>query len=341
VAFPGLLGHPAAVPPRVRLSENELIARYFAPLAGEGALGLRDDTACLMPRPGWDLVLTVDALVETVHFLPEDAPGSVAHKALAVNVSDLAAKGADPVGFLLALSLPPGWTADWLGAFAKGLGRASRAFGCPLLGGDTVKANGALTLSVTALGETPAGRLVRRTAAQPGDVLCVSGTIGDGALGLMLRRDPPWARELDERQRSFLADRYLHPQPRLSLARAVRAYASAAMDVSDGLVGDLTKMMRGGGVSAVVDLEAVPLSDAAQAALAAEASLRGTILTGGDDYEILCAVPERRLPAFREAASRAGVPLTRIGRVVEGSTPPVFRLFGEEQRFAAGSYSHF
>ena len=162
-----------------RPSEDSLIARFFAPIAGEGALGLRDDAARLSPRPGHDLVLTVDALVEGVHFLPDDAPGSVARKALGVNVSDLAAKGAEPAGFLLSLALPEAWTESWLADFAAGLGEASRDFSCPLLGGDTVRARGPLTLSVTAVGEVPAGGMVQRTTARAGDVVCVTGTIGD------------------------------------------------------------------------------------------------------------------------------------------------------------------
>src|SRR4051812_27192471 len=203
--------------PSSRPSEDELIARFFAPLAGAGGLGLADDAALLRPRADYDLVLTVDAVVGGVHFFGGDPPASIARKALAVNLSDLAAKGAHPIGFLLTLALPEDWTEAWLGGFAEGLGEAARALGCPLLGGDTVRANGALSLSVTALGETPSGRMVRRGAAQPGDRLCVTGTIGDAALGLALRLDPPpdFAARLSAEQRDFLFDRYLHPQPRL------------------------------------------------------------------------------------------------------------------------------
>ncbi|MET0429274.1 MAG: thiamine-phosphate kinase, partial [Microvirga sp.] len=201
-----------------RPGEVDLIARYFAPIADPAGLGLKDDAACLAPTPGHDLVVTVDALVEGVHFLPGDPPGSVARKALGVNVSDLAAKGSEPRGFLLALALPDGWTTDWLSAFADGLGRAARDFGCPLLGGDTVRAAGPLTLSVTALGEVPRGRMVRRTNARPGDAICVTGTIGDAALGLDLRGSPAWAGALSAEHRAILADRYLHPRPRHGLA---------------------------------------------------------------------------------------------------------------------------
>jgi thiamine-monophosphate kinase len=323
-----------------RPSEERLIAHYFAPIAGEGGLGLLDDAARLAPRPGHDLVLTTDALVQDIHFL-DDPPGSIARKALGVNVSDLAAKGADPVGFLLSLALPPGWTEPWLASFAEGLGEAAREWRCPLLGGDTVRASGGLTLSVTALGEVPSGRMVHRMSARPGDLVCITGTIGDGALGLLLRREPAWAPALSLRHRTHLADRYLHPQPRVALVPVLREHASAAMDVSDGLAGDLAKMMRASGTTATVILEHVPLSEAAKVAVAVEPALMDRVLTGGDDYEILCTVPEERLDKFQREAQEVGVPLHVIGRVLEGTGLPVFRQGGVERRFEAGSFSHF
>jgi len=327
--------------PPGRPSEDSLIARFFAPLAGEGGLGLRDDAACLSPMLGHDLVLTADALVETVHFLPGDPPGSVARKALGVNVSDLAAKGADPAGFLLSLALPDDWTEAWLADFAAGLGDAARDFSCPLLGGDTVKARGALTLSVTAVGQVPAGRMVRRTTARDGDALCVTGTIGDAALGLRLRSAPAWTEGLSVDEKACLSDRYLHPQPRHRFAAALRAHAGAAMDVSDGLAGDLAKMMRASGVTAEVEVEQVPLSPAARKAVGADPGVIDLALTGGDDYEILCAVPQKSLDSLLKEADSVGVALSVIGRVVAGDSLPLFRRQGSERRFHAGSYSHF
>jgi thiamine-monophosphate kinase len=324
-----------------RPSEDSLIARFFAPIAGEGALGLKDDAACLTPKPGHDLILTTDALVERVHFLPEDAPGSIARKALGVNVSDLAAKGADPAGFLLSLALPDGWTESWLADFAAGLGEASRDFACPLLGGDTVKARGPLTLSVTAVGQVPAGRMVQRTTAQVGDLICVTGTIGDAALGLRLRSAPAWGESLSPDEKSHLADRYLHPQPRHQLAVALRDHASAAMDVSDGLAGDLAKMMKASGVSALVEADQVPLSAAVAKAVQASTDLLDLALTGGDDYEILCTVPQKSLDSFRQEADSIGISLSVIGRVVSGHDRPVFRMNGLERRYDVGSYQHF
>ncbi|HEX8662595.1 MAG TPA: thiamine-phosphate kinase [Beijerinckiaceae bacterium] len=324
-----------------RPGEDELIARYFAPIAGEGALGLKDDAALVRPRPGHDLVVTADAIVAGVHFFPDDPAASVAVKALGVNVSDLAAKGATPAGFVLTLTLPQDWTETWLVAFCEGLGEASRAFACPLLGGDTVRGP-ALALSITAFGEVPEGRMVRRTTARPSDRLCVSGTIGDGALGLALRGGAPsWAAALSGDERAFLIDRYLHPRPRIALAPALLAHASAAMDVSDGLAGDLAKMMRASGTAAAVEADSIPLSPAARAALAADPSLFDRLVTGGDDYEVLAAVPPERLETFLKASVEAGVATSAIGTVTEGQGPPVFRRGGTERRYAQGSYSHF
>ncbi|WP_230531930.1 thiamine-phosphate kinase [Microvirga roseola] len=324
-----------------RLGEDSLIARFFAPLAGEGGLGLLDDAASFSPKPGHDLILTTDALVETVHFLPGDPPGSIARKALGVNVSDLAAKGADPAGFLLSLALPENWTEEWLAGFAAGLGEAARDFSCPLLGGDTVKAKGALTLSVTAIGELPKGHMVHRMDAKAGDVICVTGTIGDSALGLTLRSSPAWTASLLPGDGAFLADRYLNPQPRHRLAKAVRTHARAAMDVSDGLAGDLAKMMRASGVTAIVEIGQVPLSAAARRAVEADPTLVDRVLTGGDDYEILCTVPEKNLDSFLKEADSVGITLSVIGRVLEGHERPVFRMEGIERRYDVGSYSHF
>jgi thiamine-monophosphate kinase len=325
-----------------RPSEEELIARYFAPLAGEGGLALKDDAGLLRPRAGHDVVLTADAVVAGVHFFAADPPASVAHKALAVNVSDLAAKGAAPAGFLLTLTLPENWTEAWLVAFCEGLGQAARAFDCPLLGGDTVRGPGH-AISIAALGEVPSGRMVRRTSARPGDRICVSGTIGDATLGLALRGRPglPWAAALSEPERALLWDRYLHPQPRTALANALLEYASAAMDISDGLAGDLAKMMRASGATAMVEAERVPLSPAARSALAAEPALLDAVLTGGDDYEILATVASERLDGFLSASAQAGVTTTAIGTVTEGQGLPVFRHGEMERRYERGSYSHF
>ncbi|AWB22107.1 thiamine-phosphate kinase [Methylobacterium currus] len=327
-----------------RPTEDELIARYFAPLAGAGGLGLRDDAALLTPSPGHDLVLTTDAVVAGVHYFADDPPASIACKALGVNLSDLAAKGAEPRGFLLTLALSDDWDEAWLAEFCTGLSEAAALASCPLLGGDTVRAAGPTLLGITALGEVPSGTMVRRSTARIGDRLLVSGSIGDAALGLKLRQKPaaPWGAALSFPVRAALIDRYLHPQARLALAPALRAHARAAMDVSDGLVGDLAKMMRVAGLSAEIEIETIPLSDATRAALAVKPKFLETALTGGDDYEILCAADPAEVPALREAAERAGVPLAEIGTVTEGGGPPVFRAAdGAVRHFRTGSFSHF
>ncbi len=323
-----------------RLSEDELIARFFAPAAGPAALGLKDDAACLTPPAGCDLVLTCDALVAGVHFFADDPPASIARKALRVNLSDLAAKGARPLGFLLSLALASDWTEAWLAAFAAALGDDGAAYGCPLAGGDTVRTPGPLTLSIAAFGAVPSGRMAARTGVRPGDRLYVTGTIGDAAIGLRLRqgRGP----DLPPTEREFLVDRYLEPQPRVALAPAMAAYANGGMDVSDGLVGDLTKMLRVSGASARVEVDHLPLSRAAEAAIAADPDLMAVALTGGDDYEVIASVPPENTAAFEAAAAAAGVPVAGLGEALEGNDPPRFvARDGQTLTFAHGSYSHF
>ena len=323
-----------------RPGEDDLIARFFAPIAGPAGLGLKDDAALLTPPEGSDLVLTVDALVGGVHFFSEDPPGAIAKKALRVNLSDLAAKGARPLGFLLALALPPDWNADWLEAFAAGLGEDGAVFDCPLLGGDTVKTPGPLTLSVTAFGAVKRGRMAARTGVRPGDRIYVSGTIGDAALGLMHRLNK--APHAASKHKEFLLDRYLLPRPRLALAPAMSSHASGGMDVSDGFVGDLTKMLRASGVSARIDLARLPLSEAAEAAVAADPGLFAIAATGGDDYELLAAVAPGEAAAFEAAARAAGVAVTSVGEALEGTAPPLFLgRDGQPAIFARGSFSHF
>lgn len=326
-----------------RPGEDELIARYLAPLAGPGGLGLKDDAALFAPPPGREIVVTVDAIVEGVHFLAADPPGSVAAKALGVNLSDLAAKGADPLGFLLTLFLPAVWTESWLAAFCDGLGEVAAAGGCPLIGGDTVRAAGPLALSVTAIGTVPEGRMVRRTTARPGELLCVSGTIGDAVLGLALlgEPEPSWAKAPGPDQRAFLEERYRRPRPRSGLAEALRDLAGAAMDVSDGLAGDLAKLLRAGGVTATCHLDAVPYSEAGQMVLRAEPALRDRLVTGGDDYEILFTLASDRWSQMRDRAAAAGIPVSVIGEVRAGLEPPIFLEGDRPHALSSLSFQHF
>jgi len=323
--------------------EDSLIARYFKPLATDpGAFNLDDDAAMLKGQGG-DIVVTTDAIVEGVHFLPDDPPDTVARKALRVNLSDLAAKGAAPAGFVLTLALRSPDDA-WLAPFACALGEDATLFQCPLLGGDTVATPGPLMISITAFGRVPSGRVVRRRGAGVGDRVVVSGTIGDAALGLELLKAGPAAAGLagDAAAREMLIGRYRIPQPRTALALAVRDYASAAMDVSDGLAGDLAKLCAASGVSAAVDAARIPLSAAARALMDRGVAGIDSIVSGGDDYEILCAIPENRLEAFEHAAALAGVAVRSIGTIIAGSAVPSFiDAQGREIAFKRLSYSHF
>ena len=322
--------------------EDSLIARYFRPLATDpGAFQLDDDAAALKAH-GDDIVVTTDAIVEGVHFLPDDPPDTIARKALRVNLSDLAAKGATPAGFVLTLALR---NADegWLQPFASALGEDAAQFGCPLLGGDTVSTPGPLMISVTAFGRVPAGKMVHRSGARPGERLMVTGTIGDAALGLaVLKGGKVHAAASDAAAREMLVGRYRVPQPRVGLAEIVREHASAAMDVSDGLAGDLTKLCGVSGVSAAIDLASIPLSDAARDLVERGVVALEALIAGGDDYELLCAIPEDRVEAFAAAAESVGIAVSSIGTVVAGTSAPKFiDEQGREVALERLSYSHF
>jgi thiamine-monophosphate kinase len=323
--------------------EDSLIARYFKPLATDpGAFGLVDDAA-IISADGDDIVVKTDAIVEGVHYLPSDPPDTVARKALRVNLSDLAAKGAVPAGFVLTLALRQ---ADdvWLSAFARGLGEDAAAFGCPLLGGDTVSTPGPVMISIAAWGRVPKGRMVHRFGAKSGDRVLVTGTIGDAVLGLDILKGGPAAAALagDPAARDGLIHRYRVPQPRNALAKVVRDFATASMDVSDGLAGDLAKLCAASQVSADVELSRIPTSSAVRQLFACGAATMEKLISGGDDYEILCTVPESRCDAFAAEAGRAGVPVTAIGTIADGAGRPRFLdLQGREIALKRLSFSHF
>ncbi len=310
--------------------EFSIIGRYFRPLAGEGALDLADDAAVLTPPPGRELVLAADAIVGGVHFLADDPPDLVARKLLRTNLSDLAAMGAEPLGYLLTVSVPRATPDAWFSAFAAGLAQDQAEFGVTLLGGDTTSTPGPVSLSLTIAGTVAAGHALRRAGARPGDEIWVSGTIGDGALGLLAARgeiaDPD----------GFLAGRYRLPQPRLALGARLHGIAGAAMDVSDGLVQDLGHLCRAGDLGAEIVAEDLPLSVAAR-----KADRLSLCLTGGDDYELLLAVPPERAPALREAAALALTEVTRIGRFVAGEPAVrVLRADGRDLPLAGVGWSH-
>jgi len=327
----------AGSPPRP--GEFTLIDRYFRPLATHpGALGLADDAALLRPEPGEEWVVTNDMLVESIHFLDDD-PASLAAKALRVNLSDLAAKGARPAGYFLALGLTDRCDEAWVAGFAKGLADDQARYGAVLLGGDTVRTGDRITLSITAMGRLPAGTMVHRHGARPGDILVVTGTLGDAALGVRLRLGIIGDGGLPH---AHLLDRYLHPQPRVTLAPAIRRHATAAMDVSDGLVGDFAHICAASGVTGEISSPLVPMSAEAAAFIRRDPALLQVILGGGDDYEILATVPPDRLAAFTAEAAEAGAPVTAIGRVLAGSGRPVVRLAdGTPMAIEKPSWTHF
>lgn len=327
------------------MGEDELIQTTFAPLASSfaGALGLKDDCALLTPSPGEDLVLTTDAVAEGVHFFAGDAAADIAWKALAVNVSDLVAKGARPLVYLLSLAFPERPERGWLDGFTQGLAEAQSAFGIVLAGGDTDRRPGPVSITVTAIGSVSSGRMVRRSTARAGDVLFLSGTLGDSALGLMLRADPERraGMGLDEARTQELIARYLRPAPRLALAPHLVRFATAAMDVSDGLVKDCGRLARASGLGATLDGALLPFSDPALAALAREPALIETVLTGGDDYEVLAAVAPERASDFRAAAAGSGVAVTEIGRLVEGAGVVVTGADGRPVKVGRDGWDHF
>lgn len=323
------------------MREFEIIARYFAPLASDTAcaFGLRDDAALLPRRPDHDQVATVDAIVEGVHFLMDDPPGLVARKLLRVNLSDLAAKGAEPAHYLLVTAFRKGTDTDYISAFAEGLARDQETFGVSLLGGDTVATPGPATFSLTAFGHVPRGGIIRRAGARPGDILYVSGTIGDALLGLRVLRGG--LTFTDEKQREYAVSRYRLPQPRCALGVALRELASACLDISDGLVADAGHMAEASGVACVIEAEAVPLSPAGYAALREGSVAPADLLTAGDDYELLCAVKPENAARLENAAALTGTDLTRIGRVEQGEGVSLLDEAGEAVPLAQSGYEHF
>ena len=327
-------------------SEEDIVQGYLAPLAADfpGALGLADDCAVIAPTPGHELVLKTDPIVAGLHFLPDDPPESIAWKALAVNVSDLAAKGAAPRAYLMALAFPATPEPAWMARFAQGLGEAQRAFSIHLAGGDTDRRAGPLTISITVLGEVPIGCMIPRGGARPGDALVVSGTLGSAAHGLALAQNPALARTWgladDEAQR--LVTRYRRPEPRLALRAALRGFAHAAMDLSDGLAKDLGRMCRASGLAARVRLADLPLDPAVQRIVTAEPGRWAGVVAGGDDYEVLAAVPPESVEPMRAAAAKASVPLTPIGTVQAGpATVRIENLDGSPLALTRAGWDHF
>ena len=323
-----------------RRGEFDLIAQVFAPLAigAPGAFALGDDAATVATAPGHELVVTTDAMVRGVHFDQRTAPADVGRKLLRVNLSDLAAKGAEPLAYVLTTAWSPDVTQEWIEGFASGLKEDQAAFGIHLVGGDTVAAPTDLILSVTIFGQVPSGTMVRRAGARAGDDIYVSGTVGDACLGLQVAEG---TLALPPEHEKALRERLDCPTPRVELGRALRGVAHAAIDVSDGLVGDLDHVCEQSHLGADVRLGQVPLSVSARLALAKVPGEDKRMLTFGDDYELLFTAAAADRARIDQIAATTGVPVTRIGVMRPGQGVRVLDAAGVELRFETLGYRHF
>jgi thiamine-monophosphate kinase len=321
------------------LGEFERIQRFFAPLAGPGALGLLDDAALLDCGAGRRLVVTADAIVAGVHYFPDDPPELVARKLLRVNLSDLAAMGATPRHYMLTTALPSDFGPEWLARFADGLGEDQRRFGIDLLGGDSVGTTGPAVLSLTAIGDIAAGKEIRRSGAKPGDSVWVSGMIGDAYLGLrVLKGEHP---ELAPDHRDYLIRRFRIPDPRIELGPRLSGIANAMIDVSDGLLADLGHICETSKTAAVIELGALPLSPAARVIVDGDPVIRSRLAAGGDDYELLFTAPAEAEDSVAALSSKLGLPITMIGKIVPGTGLRLIDAEGRAVPLTHTGYRHF
>lgn len=322
--------------------EFDLIARYFAPLAADapGAFGLINDAALLPDFPGRSLVMTADSLASGVHFRPDDPADLVAKKCLRVNLSDLAAMGAKPLGYLLTLALPRGGDEDWVRGFAAGLAEDQAAFGLLLYGGDTVVTDGPALITVTAFGTTPEGEALERGTARAGDLIYVSGSLGDAALGLAVFNG--LLPDLEEQAAERLRTRYHLPQPRMALGQRLltEELASAAMDVSDGLVADLGHITGVSGLGAEIRAADLPLSSAVASVMELRPELSASVLGGGDDYELLFTVGPERQNDIARLALDLDLPLTCIGKMQLGEGVTVIGPDGKVVEVEKTGWNH-
>ena len=324
---------------REPVDEFERIRRFFAPLAGPGGLDLLDDAALVDCRAGRRLVVTADAIVEGVHYLPVDPPELVARKLLRVNLSDLAAMGARPLHYLLTTALPAVHGADWVAAFVRGLAEDQRRFQVSLLGGDSVATPGPAALSLTAIGEVTAGMEIRRSGALVDDLVWVSGTIGDAHLGLAVLRGA--YSQLAPEHRAGLIGRFRIPEPRVELGPRLAGLAHAMIDVSDGLLADLGHICETSNVAARIEVETLPLSPAAKEVVDQRMDSRVSLAAGGDDYELLFTAPASATKAIEELSSVLGLPVTRIGLIERGKGVRLVDSEGRAIPVDHAGYRHF
>ncbi|PHR93324.1 MAG: thiamine-phosphate kinase [Robiginitomaculum sp.] len=314
------------------MGEFEFIAEYLAKIAGPEALDLKDDVAIWTPPSGLDVVISMDTLVEGVHFSAGQFDGALAQKLMRVNVSDVIAKGADPVGYFMSLCLPANLSSSTLEDFCTGLERDQNIYGMKLWGGDTTCSDGVCVLSATIIATIPSRKAVRRSGARPGDIMCVSGTIGDAYLGLQIVQG-----KLDEETHWLQC--YHVPNPPYALRGQIRTYASAALDISDGLIADALHMAKASNVGIEIDLNAVPVSEATRTWLSAqsdEIQARILLVTGGDDYQVLLAIPPDQ---YKQAVR--DMPITKIGTVTQGMGVVCHDGQGNEIAVQKPGYTHF
>ena len=313
------------------MQEFSLIETFFTPLAGKEGLGLLDDAACLTPPPGYDLIISKDMLVAGTHFIGDEPANTIGHKALAVNLSDLAAKGATPYCYFLGLALPE-VNPIWLQSFASGLQKMQENQSVSLAGGDTTRVNGPAVISITACGYVPAGKMIRRNGAAVGDLVCVSGELGDGAFGLVVAQGklPPM---------QSLLDAYQCPQPRTDIGPRLLGLASAAADISDGLIADLGHICHASGVGAVIHQKSLPISENVRQICEQNTKLESCIWSGGDDYELVFTVPPEKIPAVQEKTGPAAFSV--IGEIIEGQGISLLDAGGQDVPVSSAGYTHF
>ena len=314
--------------------EFSLIAKHFTRATPGAVLGVGDDCALLAPTPGMQLAVSSDMLLEGRHFSPQDSPAGIGHKSLAVNLSDLAAMGATPRWATLAIALPEENDA-WLTAFARGFFRMADQHGIELVGGDTTR--GALTISITVMGDVPPGQALRRDGAQAGDDIWVSGMLGSAALALAYRQGRLFMEQIDAAK--VLPALYL-PTPRVALGVALRGIANSAIDISDGLLADLGHILERSGVGAQLEFGALPTLPVVHAYLH-EAVARECVLSGGDDYELCFTAPANRRDAIQVAAAQANVSVSRIGRITAAPGLNVMAANGQPLPYDKTGYDHF
>ncbi|MGN7661757.1 MAG: thiamine-phosphate kinase [Anaplasma sp.] len=317
----------------VAVEEFACVDKYIRPLVRSG-FDTEDDDAAEISSPSGSFVVTKDILVEGVHFLGSGDAGLLAKKALRVSLSDIAAMGARPYAYLLGLSLPKGTKEEWWQGFSDGLRQDNEHFAVSLVGGDTTSnVSNVVIVSITAMG-IPADRSMTRFGARVGDILYVSGSIGDSALGLMAYQG------LISGESRGLKHRYDLPEPRVSLGMQICGIASACIDISDGLIQDVGHICRLSGMGADLHLDKIPLSDEAQRVIIGQPELMEQILTGGDDYELAFTVPQRNLGKLREIANSTDAPITAIGGITEGSGVKVYARDGNAVHLSNDGYTH-